>query len=43
MAAFDPTLVSAAIEDYAKALYALDRRGRGRAVSTNDLADLRKA
>jgi DtxR family Mn-dependent transcriptional regulator len=39
MAALDPTPVSAAIEDYAKAIYGLQRRREGRAVSTNDLAE----
>jgi DtxR family transcriptional regulator, Mn-dependent transcriptional regulator len=39
MAALDSTRVSAAIEDYAKAIYGLQRRGAGRAVSTNELAE----
>jgi DtxR family Mn-dependent transcriptional regulator len=38
MAAVDSTRPSEAIEDYAKAIYALQRRGTGRAVSTTDLA-----
>jgi DtxR family transcriptional regulator, Mn-dependent transcriptional regulator len=39
MAAVDPTRPSEAIEDYAKAIYALQRRGKGRPVSTTDLAE----
>jgi DtxR family transcriptional regulator, Mn-dependent transcriptional regulator len=39
MATVDSTRPSAAIEDYAKAIYALQRRAAGRAVSTNDLAE----
>ena len=37
MAVSEP--VSAPIQDYAKAVYALESRGGGGAVSTNDLAD----
>ena len=39
MAATDPRRPSEAIEDYAKAIYALQRRAREGGVSTNDLAD----
>jgi DtxR family Mn-dependent transcriptional regulator len=39
MAALDPSRPSEAIEDYAKAIYALQHRGEGHAVSTNDLAE----
>ena len=39
MAAVDPTRRSEAIEDYAKAIYTLQRRGGGRPVSTNHLAE----
>jgi len=39
MAAAESTRASQAIEDYAKAIYALQRRADGGAVSTNDLAD----
>ena len=39
MAAAESTRASQAIEDYAKAIYALQRRANGGAVSTNDLAD----
>src|SRR3989442_14662189 len=38
MASQEHAVVSSAIEDYAKAIYALERRGKG-AVSTNALAD----
>ena len=38
MAAIDSARPSEAIEDYAKAIYALQRRGAGRPVSTTDLA-----
>jgi DtxR family transcriptional regulator, Mn-dependent transcriptional regulator len=38
MAALDSPRPSEAIEDYAKAIYALQRRGAGRPVSTTDLA-----
>jgi DtxR family Mn-dependent transcriptional regulator len=38
MAAVDPTRPSEAIEDYAKAIYALQRRSEG-GVATNDLAE----
>ena len=38
MAAVDSTRPSEAIEVYAKAIYALQRRGVCRAVSTTDLA-----
>jgi DtxR family Mn-dependent transcriptional regulator len=39
MAAVDPRRPSEAIEDYAKAIYALQRRSAGRPVGTNDLAE----
>ena len=39
MAATDPRRPSEAIEDYAKAIYALQRRADGGGVTTNDLAD----
>ena len=39
MAATDPRRPSEAIEDYAKAIYALQRRAGEGGVSTNDLAD----
>lgn len=39
MAAVDPTRASEAIEDYTKAIYALQHRGEDRPVSTNDLAE----
>jgi DtxR family Mn-dependent transcriptional regulator len=39
MATIDSTRPSEAIENYAKAIYALQRRGAGRAVTTNDLAE----
>jgi DtxR family Mn-dependent transcriptional regulator len=39
MATVDPARPSEAIEDYAKAIYALQRRGAGRPVGTNDLAE----
>jgi DtxR family transcriptional regulator, Mn-dependent transcriptional regulator len=34
-----PLEVSSAVQDYAKAIYALERRGEGAAVTTNALAD----
>jgi DtxR family Mn-dependent transcriptional regulator len=39
MATVDPARPSEAIEDYAKAIYALQQRGAGRPVSTTDLAE----
>jgi DtxR family transcriptional regulator, Mn-dependent transcriptional regulator len=39
MAALNPSRPSEAIEDYAKAIYALQRRAGERGVSNNDLAD----
>jgi DtxR family Mn-dependent transcriptional regulator len=39
MATVDPTRPSEAIENYAKAIYALQHRGGGQAVSTTDLAE----
>lgn len=39
MAAHTPPRPSEAIEDYAKAIYALQRRAEGGGVSTNDLAE----
>jgi DtxR family Mn-dependent transcriptional regulator len=39
MAAVSPNRPSEAIEDYAKAIYALQRRAGGEGVSTNDLAE----
>src|SRR5690606_21933369 len=39
MATLDPGRPSEAIEDYTKAIYALQRRSGGEGVGTNDLAD----